>query len=286
MQEINLNNLTALLDAIKLQAKQYNEAFKTLEFESNEAKAERKKLRDDAIGLKNAADSGINAVKNTASDMLGALESKLELIEKVYAELHQVNVLKEDFKTITKQLDAKAGEMNLLLSSVQNAIRQQIDQELSTLQSKAEAILEKAIAKVVVVEQKTIAAADQNRRLFTMLSEDVQTLKDSMAIDGTPTGNEIIRIRTEFALVKEELENRIKTLEDQKNADEEAANARKNASADNPSDFRKELDEAKKKMNQIVRNSEANAKKTGAAMIVGVAASALAFIALVFLLLK
>jgi len=205
-------DILTLMDTIRKQAQEYTAAFSSLDNERSALT----KLKDDVMRdveeFRARGDFLLNNVHTMANETLASVEKKTKTVEIIYSELDNIRNLSESLQKLKIVLDARDAELSAMLQSSKAVIAKQVDQGLEKAQLKLDGMMEKAQTRIAAFDQKVAALQDQQRRMFTILGDDVQSLKDAQSRQELPLKNDISRMRTEIELFKEEIKNGVDAM--------------------------------------------------------------------------
>ncbi|MFN5308525.1 MAG: hypothetical protein ACK5C0_03610 [Candidatus Kapaibacterium sp.] len=203
-QSLPLDILT-LMDTIRKQAQQYTAAFANIEQEIAALAKQRDDMRREIEEFRSKADFILNQIQQSTNETLHTVDSRAKTVELIYNELDTINTLHNSLDKLRISLEARDAELAALLQSTKAIVTKQIDQGLEKSSVKLDTMMEKAQARIATFDQKLAALQDQQRRMFTILGDDVQALKDTQSRQELPLRNDISRMRTELELFKEEI---------------------------------------------------------------------------------
>lgn len=203
-QSLPIDILT-LMDTIRKQAQQYTAAFATIDQEIAALTKQRDDMRREIEEFRSKADFILNQIQQTTNETLLTVDSRAKTVELIYNELDSINTLYNTLDKLRISLEARDAELAGMLQSTKALVAKQIDQGLEKSALKLDTMMEKAQARIATFDQKLAALQDQQRRMFTILGDDVQALKDAQSRQELPLRNDISRMRTELELFKEEV---------------------------------------------------------------------------------
>ena len=203
-QSLPIDILT-LMDTIRKQAQQYTAAFANIEQEIAALAKQRDDMRREIEEFRSKADFILNQIQQSTNETLHTVDSRAKTVELIYNELDNINTLHNSLDKLRISLEARDAELAALLQSTKAIVTKQIDQGLEKSSVKLDTMMEKAQARIATFDQKLAALQDQQRRMFTILGDDVQALKDAQSRQELPLRNDISRMRTELELFKEEI---------------------------------------------------------------------------------
>lgn len=203
-QSLPIDILT-LMDTIRKQAQQYTAAFANIEQEIAALAKQRDDMRREIEEFRSKADFILNQIQQSTNETLHTVDSRAKTVELIYNELDTINTLHNTLDKLRISLEARDAELAALLQSTKAIVTKQIDQGLEKSAVKLDTMMEKAQARIATFDQKLAALQDQQRRMFTILGDDVQALKDTQSRQELPLRNDISRMRTELELFKEEI---------------------------------------------------------------------------------
>jgi len=212
-------DILTLMDTIRKQAQQYTAAFAHIEQEIAALAKQRDDMRREIEEFRSRADFILDQIQQTTNETLLTVDSRAKTVELIYNELDTINTLHNTLDKLRISLEARDAELAALLQSTKAIISKQIDQGLEKSSVKLDAMMEKAQARIATFDQKLAALQDQQRRMFTILGDDVQALKDAQNRQDLPLRNDISRLRTEMELFKEEMTSRYAITTDSTAAD-------------------------------------------------------------------
>lgn len=201
-------DILTLMDTIRKQAQQYTAAFDNIDQEIISLAKQRDDMRREIEEFRSKADFILNQIQQTTNETLLTVDSRAKTVELIYNELDTINTLHNTLDKLRISLEARDAELAALLQSTKAIITKQIDQGLEKSSVKLDTMMEKAQARIATFDQKLAALQDQQRRMFTILGDDVQALKDAQNRQDLPLRNDISRLRTEMELFKEEMTSR------------------------------------------------------------------------------
>lgn len=242
-------DILTLMDTIRKQAQEYTAAFSSLDNERTALT----KLKDDVMRdveeFRNRGDFLLNNVHTMANETLATVEKKTKTVEIIFNELDTIRGLSESLEKLKIALDARDAELSSMLQSSKAVIAKQIDQGLEKAQLKLDGMMEKAQSRIAGFDQKVAALQDQQRRMFTILGDDVQSLKDAQSRQELPLKNDISRMRTEIELFKEEIKERIDSVS--QNSSGRDTITRKEYEPLSEDKVRRDLDSHRRKTDQV-----------------------------------
>lgn len=243
-------DILTLMDTIRKQAQEYTAAFSSLDNE----RAALAKLKDDVMRdveeFRTRGDFLLNNVHTMANEILASVEKKTKTVETVYNELDNIRHLSESLEKLKIVLDARDAELSAMLQSSKAVMAKQMDQGLEKAQLKLDGMMGKAQTRIAAFDQKVAALQDQQRRMFTILGDDVQALKDAQSRQEIPLKNDMSRMRTEIELFKEEITDRIGTAT-QSNSGKDTLSHKEQPQPLNEDKVRKDLDIHRRKTDQV-----------------------------------
>lgn len=241
-------DILTLMDTIRRQAHEYTSAFSALETEQ----ASLLKLRDEIIreleSFRSRGDFLLDSVRTSVNDTVTIIESKAKSVETIYNELDSIKALRDNLDKLKIVLEARDAELAAMIQSSKATVAKQVDQGVEKAQLRLDAMMEKAQSRIASFDQKLAALQDQQRRMFTILGDDVQALKDAQTRQELPLKNDLSRMKTEIELFKEELRERIDIIASSTHRE---STSRKDHEPITEEKVRKDLDTHRKKTEQV-----------------------------------
>lgn len=200
--------IKALFDTIKLQAKDYADAFDILDKEIKELKTLKDSVANLAIKLHERVESTLNESNKIFQDTFATLEPKVNKVIKVYDELDGIRELKESLITLHASLKRHSYEFNSSLEALTNRAEVEIDSTLLNLRNRIEKEVESETQKIEVkialklrhlegkilgFDQKIWNMSDAQAREYKSLSDEIDSIR-SKPINYKQLNDEIKKI--------------------------------------------------------------------------------------------
>lgn len=242
-------DILTLMDTIRRQAHEYTSAFSALETEQATLLKLREEIARELESFRSRGDFLLDSVRTSVNDTVTVIESKAKSVETIYNELDAIKALRDNLDKLKIVLEARDAELAAMIQSSKATVAKQVDQGVEKAQLRLDAMMEKAQSRIASFDQKLAALQDQQRRMFTILGDDVQALKDAQTRQELPLKNDLSRMKTEIELFKEELRERIDIIVS--SGHRESVTSRKDHEPITEEKVRRDLDTHRKKTEQV-----------------------------------